>query len=183
MPAASTVIPPEEAGLRRLSGALVLLCLAPAVVLPVAVASTWLSTDPAALAAQAGLPPGAVPAGWQVLSGGLLAMLPSLLLAAGLVAAARCFRLFRQGAYLTAGNVAALRAFGGRVALSGLAGLLVPTALALLLSVGQAPGRRALVLSLESGPVMALVFGGAVWAISAVMARAVAIAEDHAQIV
>ena len=45
MPAASTVIPPEEAGLRRLSGALVLLCLAPAVVLPVAVASDMLAWE------------------------------------------------------------------------------------------------------------------------------------------
>ncbi|MFC3225594.1 hypothetical protein ACFOGJ_00025 [Marinibaculum pumilum] len=183
MPAASTAMPPDESGLRRLSGVLVLLCLALAVALPLAVVWTWARTEPAALAAQAGLPPGAVLANWQLWFGGLLAMLPSLLLASGLISAATCFGLFRRGAYLTGGNVAALRAFGGRVALSGLAGLLVPTLLALLLSVGQSPGQRALVLTLESGPVMALVFGGAVWAISAVMARAVAIAEDHAQIV
>lgn len=174
---------PADRSLRRLSACLEAGSLALAVLLPLGAAWAWFSAAPATLIADAGLPPGAVLAGWQGLAGGLLSLVPVLLLAAGLLAARRCFRLFRQGAWFTGGAVAALRDFGGRVVLAGGAGLLLPTVLGLLLSIGNAPGQRALVIAISSGPVLAILLGGAVWAMALVMLRAVAIAEDHAQIV
>ncbi|MEQ8346762.1 MAG: hypothetical protein RIB84_21080 [Sneathiellaceae bacterium] len=174
---------PADRSLRRLSAWLEAGSLSLAVVLPLAVAWSWFTADPATLVADAGLPPGALLAPWQVLAGGLLSLLPVLLLAAGLLAARRCFRLFRQGAWFTGGAVAALRDFGSRVVLAGIAGLLLPTLLGLLLSIGNAPGQRALVIAIGSGPVLGILLGGAVWAMALVMLRAVAIAEDHAQIV
>lgn len=169
--------------LRRLGAWLAAASLALAVLLPLATASVWFAADPAVLAAQAGLPAGTRPGGWQVLAGGLVALVPVGLLSLAMLAARRCFLLFRRGAYLTAGTVAALRAFAARVVLSGLAGLLAPTLLGLLLSAGNPAGGHSLVLSLSGTPLLGLMFGGTLWAIAGVMARAVAIAEDHAQIV
>lgn len=169
--------------LRVLSAWLAGAAIGLAMLLPLAAVWAWFSAEPSALAAEAGLPAGFSLSTGLWIAGGVLALVPVGLLSAALLAASRCFALFRRGVYLTGTNVDALSAFGARIALAGVAGMIVPTLLSLLLSAGAPPGSRALVVSLDSTALLGLIFGGMLWAIAGVMARAVAIADDHAQIV
>lgn len=173
----------SEPGLRRLSEWLAWTSLALAAVIPGAVAAVWFLDGPGAIMARANLPLPATLQPWQWLLGGALALIPPVLLAAALLAATRCFRLFRDGVYFSADIARALRSFASRVVISGLAGLLVPPLLSVVMTWSNPPGSRALALQIGSTPMLALFFGGVLWAIAAVMARAAALADEHAQIV
>lgn len=183
MSASPVTRPAHDRRLKRLSAWLEGASLLFAVLLPLNVIYVWVTTDTGTLVANAGLPALTQPADWQLVAGGALAVIPALLFAAALLAARRCFALFRRGVYFTQDNVATLRAFGGRIVLSGAFGMILPTLLALLLSYGNPPGSRIFLLELGSTPVMAMLLGATLWAIAVVMSRAVALAEDHAQFV
>jgi hypothetical protein len=172
----------DDARLRRLSAVLSAASLLLAVLLPLATFWFWFA-QPEEVIRRAGLPPSTEPALWQMGLGVVVALLPVLLLSTALLAARRCFRLFRVGAYLTREVVGALRSFGARVAAASLGAILVPPLLSLLLSIGNPPGSRALTFQLSSDTLVGLLVGGTLWALAAVMARAVALADEHAQIV
>ncbi|MDN3516274.1 hypothetical protein QWY84_01495 [Aquisalimonas lutea] len=173
----------SEPGLQRLSAWLAWTSLGLATVIPASVAALWFLGGPAAIMARANLPMPVALDSWQWLLGGALALVPSALLAAALLAAARCFRLFRGGVFFSADIARALRSFAARVVMSGLAGLLVPPLLSVVMTWSNPPGSRALAFHVGSTPVLALFFGGVLWAIAAVMARAADLADEHAQIV
>jgi len=52
-----------------------------------------------------------------------------------------------------------------------------------VLTLGAPAGQRALAMGLGSNELLTLLFAGMVWQISAVMAKAVALAEENAQFV
>jgi hypothetical protein len=120
---------------------------------------------------------------WQhavLLAAGLLA---PLCMAYTLWQAGRCFAFFAEGQYFCGQAVASLRGLAAGMFTAGVVGVLLPTALGLLLSVGIAPGRRALVLSVGSQELMLLLFAAIVWQIAHVMRQAAALAEENAQFV
>lgn len=169
--------------LRKISIWLVVLSTALAVLLPIAVLVGWFTTDVSELASRAGLSPEAVPDRRLFIMAGLVSVVPALCLTWALWSARQYFLLLRSGVYLSRANVIALNGFGKFVALSGVAGLLLPTIIGLLLSANAGEGERALVVSLGSAPLLSLLFGGTLWTMAAVTANATIIAEEHAQIV
>lgn len=173
---------PSDVTLRRYSGFLAYASLLLAVLIPGGVLFAWIDM-PEEMVRRAGLPPDTQSAVWQLTSGALIALIPACLLSTALLAARRCFLLFHRGVYLTAEVVFALRAFGGRVAMASFASIVVPPLLSLLLSIGNPPGSRALTFALSSSTLLGLLVGGTLWALAAVMARAVAMADENAQFV
>lgn len=118
---------------------------------------------------------------WGVAIG--LGMLPVCAIAYGLLRAGQCFRGFGRGEIFSLGSVRHLRGFATGLLLSSIAGLLVPPAMGALLTLGAPAGGRSLSVNLGSQQLLMLLFAGIVWQIAHAMARAVELAEDHAQIV
>lgn len=169
--------------LERLSAVLAPACLLLAIALPAAVLWNWFAVGPSRLAAQAGIPLAAQFTWWQWLFGTALAVTPVGFMAAALLSARRCFSLFRRGSCLQREASQALRAFALWVLGGAIAGLVVPTVLVAVLTA--APDLRAIrwEIHLGSTPLLGLIFGGTLAALTCVLERAVAIAEEHAQIV
>lgn len=169
--------------LERLSAVLAPACLLLAIALPAAVLWNWFAVGPSRLAAQAGIPLAAQFTWWQWLFGTALAVTPVGFMAAALLSARRCFSLFRRGSCLQREASQALRAFALWVLGGAIAGLVVPTVLVAVLTA--APDLQAIrwEIHLGSTPLLGLVFGGTLAALTCVLERAVAIAEEHAQIV
>lgn len=150
---------------------------------PIALLLGWFTTDILDLAGRAGLSVGEAPNQALSIIAKLLSLVPVLCLSKALWSARAYFLLVRSGVFLSRANVIALNGFGKFVALSGLAGLLLPTIIGLLLTANAGEGEKALVISLGSAPLLSLLFGGTLWTMAAVTANAAAIAEDNAQIV
>ena len=153
------------------------------VTLPLLVAFFVLQDWPAGLLALAGLAGLALPtrpAGIALVAASLLALLPVLCLARALWSARACLESFRHGELLTPRVVGHLRSFAAWGAIAGAVGALAPTLAGWLLA-GE--GTRQLVLRVDSHQLLFIVFCGLTWQISAVLEKAVEIAEDHAQIV
>jgi hypothetical protein len=169
--------------LQRTSLRLARLATTLAILLPLAGAWTWFSADPSVLVARASLSPLTAPSGLALGIAGLISLVPALLLSRALLSARRAFLLVARGAFLMLANADALRAFGRYVLLAALAGLLAPTLIGLVLSAGNPPGARSLVLSLDSTSLVGLLFGATLWTVAGLMARAAILADEHEQIV
>lgn len=150
---------------------------------PIAMLLGWFTVDFLDLASRAGLPTGEAPDQRLLFIAKLLSLLPVLCLSRALWLARQYFLLLRNGIYLSRANVMALSGFGKFVALSGLAGLLLPTIIGLLLTINAGDMEHSVTVSLSSSPLLSLLFGGTLWTMAAVTARATAMAEDHAQII
>ena|SRR6218665_724886 len=167
----------------RLSRLLAWACLACAVVLPTLTAyATWRLRPEdwrlrLGINAPADLPPE------HVLAVSLLAVLPVLVLAFGLIKAHHCLRGLARGEVFALSTVAHLRAFAGALVIASLLGLVIPAISSVLLSWHAAPGQRALALNLSSSDLLLALFAGIIWQVASVFAKAVELAEDHAQIV
>ncbi|MFD2184231.1 DUF2975 domain-containing protein [Rhodoplanes azumiensis] len=93
------------------------------------------------------------------------------------------FRDFAAGLVFTAAAAQRLRLFGFSVLLQGPLGPLTATALALALSLGNPPGQRYLVLTFSINDYVALIVGGVLIAVAAVMREAVQLADENAAFV
>ena len=93
------------------------------------------------------------------------------------------FRDFAAGRVFTADAAERLRRFGLSVLLQGPLGPLTATALALVLSLGNPPGQRYLVLTFSINDYVALIVGGVLVAIAAVMREAARLADENASFV
>ena len=178
---------PGSASGQRLNALIALTCLVLAIGLP-ALTLYGLCTTPAEelLARQGGkaLSTAAEPvAMWQAALAAFVAMLPVLAMAYGLLRARLCFLGFGRGETFSLATVRHLRGFAAGIVASALAGLLSPTLIGLLLTLGAAPGKRMLTLGVGSNDVLLLLFAGIVWQVAHVMTQAVALADEHAQIV
>jgi hypothetical protein len=112
-----------------------------------------------------------------------LAMLPVVCLSFALWHAGLCFDRFARSEFLSTRVVVHLRNFTTGLLAAGLLGLLLPTALSLLLSSVSPSGQRSLVVSVGSQQVLMLLFAALLWQIATVIAKAVAIEEENRQFV
>jgi hypothetical protein len=76
-----------------------------------------------------------------------------------------------------------LRGFAAGVFASVVTGFFVSMAISVVLSLGAPAGPRPQAQGRGSNELLTLLFAGMVWQISAVMAKAVALAEENAQFV
>ena len=154
-----------------------------AFLLPAAVIYFLMSTPTEALLARLAVRnPGPVET-WQLGVAGVLALLPVTFMSLGLLSARRCFQSFARGEYFTLRAVKGLRGFAAAMFAAGVAGILVTPIGALVVTYTLPPGTRTLAFGIGSTDVLTLLFAGIVWQIAAMMAKAVALAEEHAQFV
>jgi hypothetical protein len=111
-----------------------------------------------------------------------IALLPVLAMCRALWIASRCFRDFGEGNYFVRANVLRLRDFARWMLIAVVLGILATPALSFILTRSEGT-TGSLQISLSSSQLVFLVFAGLVWQISRVFARAVALAEEHAQFV
>jgi hypothetical protein len=93
------------------------------------------------------------------------------------------FRDFSHGRVFTGTAARHLQLFGISVLVQGLLGPLVAAALGVALSLGNPPGQRFLVLTLSSNDYFAVIVGGVLVAVAAVMREAARIADENASFV
>jgi hypothetical protein len=171
--------------LRRLSGALAMLCLGVALLLPALMATYWWLTPAEALFRQAGLglaPPAAL--GLTVrFTGFSLAMIPLAALVLGLMSARRCFASFAAGRIFSVDAARGLRSFALWAGVSALLKPIAGAALSLLLGAASPEPTRSLVLSVGSDMLLALLFAAIVAIIASVLAEAAEIAAENEQFV
>ena len=175
---------------QRLNALLTLACLALACALPALTFYGLCTTPPEAWLAGLGIqPPSAVvQPGWRIAlwqSGlaMLVGMLPVCGVSYGLLRARQCFRGFVRGESFSLGTVRHLRGLAVGMLVSAVAGLLSPALISVLLTLDAPAGQHALGVRVGSSEVLMLLFAGIVWQIAHVMTQAVALAEEHAQIV
>lgn len=175
---------PTDAACRiqRISRVLAAACLVLILALPATVLLYWALAEPAELARQVNLSPGAlvVPlAPWQRALGGALTLLPVALLVSGLVQARRCFRLFTAGRVFVAESTGYLRRFAGRVAASVAAGMLCSTLLSVVLTFDNPPGMRQVAIGVGSNEIFSLLFAGMVWLMAAIIGQGRSLTEEN----
>jgi hypothetical protein len=120
---------------------------------------------------------------WRLATTFALAVVPVSLMAIALWRASRCLQLFGRREYFSAPAVRHLRGFSAFVLLAAIAGIVVPTLAIVLLTIGLGPGKGQLIVSLGTDDLFLFLFAAVSWQIALVLGRAVALAEDHAQIV
>lgn len=170
----------------RSARAMAIACVLLAVALPAAAFFHLIDAWPGALAG-AGAGAGvtlqlADQSRWRTIAAGVLALLPVLAMALALLRAGRCLSALARGEHFSSGAVDNLRGFAALVVLASAASMLVPTLIVLLLTWGR-PGQTVLSLSFASQHLILLLFAGVTWQIARVLAKAVALSEEHAQIV
>ncbi|WP_096697742.1 DUF2975 domain-containing protein [Polaromonas sp. AER18D-145] len=184
--AASTLTRPD---VQRLNSAFAWVCALLAVALPLAVFYQLVTTPTEGLLLRAGVQLSALQLVmldvelWQRVLAVVLGMVPVCCASYGLVCAMRCFSGFSQSEYFSLRNVRYLRGFAAGVFASVVAGFFGSMLISVVLTLGAPAGQRALSIGLGSNELMTLLFAGMVWQISAVMAKAVALAEENAQFV
>lgn len=158
------------------------LCLAVAVLLPLAVLGYWLVTPAPLLALQA-----RVPAEWlgefgplHRLAAALASQLSLLVLAWGLWRLRRCFLGFARGELFVPGSLRAFRDFSGALAAAALFTIPAHTLLGLVMSWGAPAGQKQLAVSVSSDALLMLFLAAALAVIGWVLAEAAAIAEENA---
>ncbi|MDP1739502.1 MAG: DUF2975 domain-containing protein [Polaromonas sp.] len=184
--AASTLTRPD---VQRLNSAFAWVCALLAVALPLAVFYQLVTTPTEGLLLRSGVSLSTLQVAvlevelWQRVLAVALGMVPVFCASYGLVCAMRCFSGFSQSEYFSLRNVRYLRGFAAGVFASVVAGFFVAMAISVLLTLGAPAGQRALAMGLGSNELLTLLFAGMVWQIAAVMAKAVALAEENAQFV
>lgn len=171
--------------LSRLSGALAMLCLGVALLLPALMATYWWLTPAEGLFRQAGLGL-AAPADFGPavrLAGFALAMIPLAALGLGLMSARRCFASFAAGRIFSVDAARGLRGFALWVGISALLKPIAGAALSLLLGAASPEPTRSLVLSIGSDTLLTLLFAAMVAIIGSVLAEAADIAAENEQFV
>lgn len=172
-----------------ISSVLAWACALLAVALPLAVAYHLLSTPVESLLLRAGVSLSTAQAAAlditlaQKCLAVLLGVLPVCCASYGLVCAMRCFSGFSQAEYFSLRTVKYLRGFAAGIFASVVMGVVSSTLMTVVLTAGAPAGQRALSLGFGSNELLTLLFAGMVWQIAAVMAKAVALAEENAQFV
>lgn len=103
----------------------------------------------------------------------ILGVAPVALLSMGLLAARRCFCAFAKGEWFTAQPAAGLEDFGKWLTAAGVAGILVPNLIAVLLADGS------ISLSLSSTQILGLLFGAILWSLGSVWRKAFGLAKEN----
>jgi hypothetical protein len=171
---------------RRISAAMVWVCRALMVVMPLALVGYWGWAGTQSLAAQANLAPSALMAPlatWQRVVAALAMAVPLALVLWGVMQAHRCFALFAQGEVFTSRTTALLRRFSGWVAAAALAAIVASAVVSVVLTVTNPPGMRQLAIGVGSNHVFTLFFAATVWLMAAVIGQGQALAEENQRFV
>jgi hypothetical protein len=170
-------------GLQKFSRLLAHSCLLLAVAIPLSAGASWFGLDRQVLLSRPGLPTGADPDDWLFALAGIVALVPPVLLAAALLAGRKSFRCIAEGHHIAHDAIDHLRTFGRFIVFASASGLVTPTIVGLVLTADADPGHRSLIINFGSAELLGILFGGMIWAITALLARAAALADEHAQIV
>lgn len=176
---------PGQAGVTQdaASRGLQWICYALAALLPLGVLAAWVMASDQTLLLNAQSPSTVkLLAAWQRWAGAALSLLPAACLSWALVQAGHCFGQFAKGNYFTLAAVSRLRQVAAAFFVSGLASILVPPLLSLLLAEATG-GKRGLALSFGSQDALLLLFAAIVWQIARVLRRANALAAENAQFI
>lgn len=147
--------------IRRISRAMVWACQVLVVMLPLLLLWHWATASVDELAVRSNLQPGVIQSPllpWQRLAGGAASTVPLALMLLGVWQARQCFALFARGQVFTTQATGHLRRFAGWVAWAALAAMVAGAAVSVLLTVGNLPGTRHLVVGVGSDHVMTLLF-------------------------
>ena len=109
--------------------------------------------------------------------------LPLLIFLYALGQLQRLFRLYAMGSFFERENVACLSKMGWALLLSAHVSVVYKAALSVWLSFDQPTGERSLAISISSNDIAMLTFGGAIIIVSWVMAEAVEVSKENAQII
>lgn len=178
---------PHAAALDRLKRKATLAAWASRIVgtaLPILLGIAWATgTAWEALLAEVG--PALAPPPTAIWIGPLIAisLLPVLALTRSLFAAAACFDGFAKADWFGPDQPSALTATGRWLAISGALALATPTLVGLFLSLGAAPGERALTVTLSGPGIVALPFGALLWMLGHLWSVARDIAAENARFV
>lgn len=116
----------------------------------------------------------------QVIAAAAIMVVPIGVMVWGLWHVRALFRDFAAGRAFTVGAARRLQRFGVAVLVQAPLGPLTATALAMALSLANPPGQRLLVLTLSINDYLALIVGGVLVAVAAVMREAARLADENA---
>lgn len=170
-----------DARLRARSRRMAAACGVVALLLPVAVAGTFVVNAPETFAEA--YPASATAARGQVTLAIVLALLPVLAAGHAFWAARQGFLAAAEGAWFSKRFATAIRRFGARLMVAAGIAVLMPTLIGLALTLHAREGERQLVVALSSEPLLGAGLGAVIWLLGDVQARAAALAREHAQIV
>lgn len=111
---------------------------------------------------------------------GLIVAVPIGVVIWGLWHVRAMFREFAEGHVFTVSVAHHLQRFGAAALAQALLGPLTATALALVLSLGNPPGQRYLVIAFSINDYLALIVGGVLVAVAAAMREAARLADENA---
>ena len=170
--------------------ALAATCLILAAALPISVAAHLLASPAHLVAKQIGLPlsstlslPGSQFSALQWTIVLLAGLAPVSFMSVALRGASRCFRHFARREYFTLAVVRGLQGCAKALFIASALGLLVVPLASIALSAANHDEHLSLAFNISSSQVLLLLFAAIVWQISAVMAEAVAVAEENSQFV
>lgn len=168
--------------LRRTGRWLAAFSLVVAVAIPLFTAGLWMLAPADELMRAAGLPfsgPHEWPL-WKRTAGLAITAAPLAALVFSLLGARRCFHELAAGRLVSADMARGLKAMACGMALTAILRPVAAAAASVLASLSRPPGQRSLVINLSSDLLVLLVFAAAVFVVAHAMARATAIADDHA---
>ncbi|MFB0825996.1 DUF2975 domain-containing protein [Chromobacterium violaceum] len=120
---------------------------------------------------------------WQRLGGAVISCLPLLVLAQGLNALRRLFRLYAQAEYFSERSASLLAKVGSRIALWVLTDLLVQPLTGLWLIMMQPAGHRQITFGIDSGNLESLFIAAVVMVIARIQQEGVALARENKQFI
>ncbi|MCD4500779.1 DUF2975 domain-containing protein [Chromobacterium vaccinii] len=118
---------------------------------------------------------------WQRLGGAVISCLPLLVLAQGLNALRRLFRLYAQAEYFSEHAASLLAKVGSRIAFWVLADILVQPLMGVWLTMMQPAGHRQLTFGLDTGNLESLFIAAVVMVIARIQQEGVALARENKQ--
>ncbi|MEL7344435.1 MAG: hypothetical protein AAFN59_06180 [Pseudomonadota bacterium] len=132
---------------------------------------------------QLGLSPDQARPLFQTAVAAFLSLIPALATARALFWVATCFDGFAAGDWFGSSQPEALARAGRWLMIGGVAAMLVPTLIGLVLSIDAAPGARVLALTISSNAVLGVLFGALFWILGHLWAMAREIAVENARFV
>lgn len=170
-------------GVRRVSKVMSALCLFSMLLLPTWIAIIWLEPDLFRLFAPDS---NFKPESWSTtirVIGFLISMIPSGVLIYGLFRLHRLFQRYATGQIFTTDAARHLKHFAVAILLQSLLQPMRGTALSVLLTFNNPPGKRSVTFHFGSDEIEALVIGGLLLVIAWIMGEGARIAEENRQFV
>lgn len=177
---------PNLSRIRRVSRLMQRVCSAILVAVPLILALVWSNFESLAPLSEAfdKIPVQPDNLTWiTLLLGFLISLAGAAIVLYGVARLRRLFRLYGEGQVFTHETACCIRGFALAIMLYAASSPVVGGLLSVVLTMGNPPGERALVISFSSHELALLFLGGCLLVISWVMAESSRLADDNAQIV